>query len=63
MRSCRELKILEEDETVKALEMADDRNLSSHTYNEKLAQETFYRLPGHTQLLRKWWKRIQSRIN
>lgn len=62
IRSCREIGIFEEDETVRALEMADDRNLSSHTYNEQLAQEIFFRVREHAQLLRKWHDEIKDRI-
>ncbi|WP_245606076.1 nucleotidyltransferase substrate binding protein [Thermus amyloliquefaciens] len=36
-----------------ALTMADDRNLTVHTYNEALAQAIFARLGGYAQLMGK----------
>ncbi|HML34188.1 MAG TPA: hypothetical protein PKC64_15325 [Sporomusa sphaeroides] len=34
--------------------MADDRNLTVHTYNEALAVEIYSRLHAYTELLRCW---------
>ena len=34
--------------------MADDRNLTVHTYDEALAEEIFKRLPGHADLMDRW---------
>ncbi|MEK7744052.1 MAG: nucleotidyltransferase substrate binding protein [Elusimicrobiota bacterium] len=33
------------------LKALDDRNLSSHAYNEELAIEVYNRLPGHLTLM------------
>jgi nucleotidyltransferase substrate binding protein (TIGR01987 family) len=41
--------ILSEEETVKILEMTDDRNLSTHTYNEEAIEEIY-------QKIRDYWK-------
>jgi len=38
-------------ETVAALAMADDHNLTVHTYNEALARKIFAGLPGHAALM------------
>jgi nucleotidyltransferase substrate binding protein (TIGR01987 family) len=42
----------------KAMEMVDDRNLTSHTYNEELAQEMaqeiMSRIPNHANVLEQW---------
>jgi nucleotidyltransferase substrate binding protein (TIGR01987 family) len=62
IRSCHETGVLTEDETIKALEMVDDRNLTSHTYNEELAEEIYKRLSGYSTLLRKWWTSIRDRV-
>ncbi|WP_025270324.1 HI0074 family nucleotidyltransferase substrate-binding subunit [Hippea sp. KM1] len=35
------------------LNMIDDRNLTSHTYNEEVAEEIFQRLGGYVELLKK----------
>jgi nucleotidyltransferase substrate binding protein (TIGR01987 family) len=62
IRSCHEAGVLNEEETIKALEMVDDRNLTSHTYNEELAEEIYKRLAGYSTLLRKWWRSIKERV-
>ena len=41
--------ILSEEETVKILEMTDDRNLSTHTYDEEAIEEIY-------QKVRDYWK-------
>lgn len=46
VRSCREVGILSDVETVLALKMVDDRNLTVHTYNEELSLEIFQQLPN-----------------
>lgn len=45
--------LLNEDETMKALEMIDDRNLTSHTYQEQLADNIFKRLNSHAKIMGK----------
>jgi len=37
--------LLSEEETVQAFEMIDDRNLTSHTYHEEIAEEIYKKLP------------------
>jgi len=37
-----------------ALNMVDDRNLTSHTYNEALAQRIFSVLPEYAHIMRTW---------
>lgn len=46
--------LLDEASCQAALAMADDRNLTSHTYNEGLAQVLALRLPPHAALLESW---------
>lgn len=62
IRSCRELGVLDEEEAVTALEMVDDRNLSVHTYNEKLAVEIYGRLRAYETLMGVWLERLSGRI-
>lgn len=62
IRACRENGILNEDETIHALLMADDRNLTVHTYNEVLAKEIFERMKRHAGLLNEWSNRIKDRV-
>lgn len=49
-----------EDETRLALAMVDHRNLTSHTYNESLADEIFAALPDYRRLMRLWLDRLAA---
>ncbi len=60
IRSCREVGWLSEEEAMQALEMADDRNLTIHTYNERLASDIYSRIKQYVDLLRVWMERIQK---
>lgn len=62
IRSAREAGLLTDNETVAALAMVDDRNLTSHTYNEQLAVAMFGALPKHAELLGKWLERMQQGV-
>ena len=63
IRSCREIGILSDDETVLALKMVDDRNLTVHTYNEEIARQIYHHLHQYYQLLVDWLQRIDNRLN
>lgn len=54
VRACAQNGLLSETDARSAMEMIDDRNLTSHTYNEELAVAIFARLAGHANLLRRW---------
>jgi hypothetical protein len=54
IRSCVTAGILDEPTGEAALHMVDDRNLASHTYNERLAQDLERNLPAHADALRAW---------
>jgi len=43
--------LMSEQETIKALEMTDDRNMTSHTYHEEVAQEIFQKINGYYLLM------------
>lgn len=43
-----------EDQTVLALSMVDDRNLTSHTYNEGLAEQIYDQLGNYAELMAEW---------
>lgn len=45
-----------------ALRMADDRNLTVHTYNESLALEIASRIWTHLRLLEIWLERIKNQV-
>lgn len=54
VRACAQNGLLTENDARDAMDMIDDRNLTSHTYNEELAAAIFARLAGHAGLLRRW---------
>ena len=43
--------IIDEEETIRFLEMTDDRNMTSHTYKEELAQVIYGKLKKYCELL------------
>jgi len=62
IRSCREVGVLDENDAIRALELIDDRNLTSHTYNESLAKQIYGRLNMHARVLRRWLEHMEERI-
>ena len=54
--------LLTEDETRLALAMADDRNLTSHTYNKGLADKIYKELGTYADLLEKWLQKIEKNM-
>ncbi len=63
IRACFRAGLLTEDEARRMFEVAQDRNLTVHTYNEELAEEVFARLPGHAALLTRWLARLEERMS
>ncbi|MGD7043145.1 nucleotidyltransferase substrate binding protein [Jeotgalibacillus proteolyticus] len=63
IRSCREVNLLQEDETTLGLKMVNDRNLTVHTYNEEVAMLIQSNLTTYYHLLEKWMEQIRDRIN
>lgn len=61
VRSCREVGLLDDSEAIMALKMADDRNLTVHTYNEPLAVEIYSRLKDYCLLIEKWLTEMKKR--
>ncbi|WP_303063734.1 MULTISPECIES: HI0074 family nucleotidyltransferase substrate-binding subunit [Acidaminococcus] len=58
IRCCRELGLLDEGQTQEALQMADDRNLTFHTYDETFAQAVVERIRQYDPLLQFWLDKI-----
>lgn len=54
VRACFENGILDEAQARLALVMTDHRNLTSHTYNETLADEIFGAIPSYRRLMAEW---------
>jgi len=61
-RACFQTELLDEKETSLAILMLDDRNLTTHTYNEKLAESIYKKLNGYCKLLTKWIDAIEEKI-
>ena len=51
MREARNVGLLNEKETVVALQMVDDRNATSHTYHEEVADRIYAKLPDYARLM------------
>lgn len=54
--------LLDEGQTRLALQMADDRSLTVHTYNETIAQAIFARLTSYAELMEHWLKIMKERV-
>lgn len=62
IRSCREISLFDDEETILALQMANDRNLTVHTYNEEVAIKIHMNIKTYFPLLSNWISRIEKRI-
>jgi len=60
IRLSRETGLIDDDVVGKALEMADDRNRTSHIYKEALAAAIYGRLAGHAETLDAWIAAMES---
>jgi nucleotidyltransferase substrate binding protein (TIGR01987 family) len=60
IRACREVGLFNDAQTIDALQMTNDRNLTVHTYNETLAVAIYSRLPDYVLLMRYWLEGIKS---
>ncbi|MCF0139289.1 MAG: nucleotidyltransferase substrate binding protein [Acidaminococcus fermentans] len=58
IRCYRELGLLDDEQTREALQMADDRNLTTHTYDETFAQAVVERIRRYAPLLQLWLGKI-----
>jgi nucleotidyltransferase substrate binding protein (TIGR01987 family) len=54
VRACFQSAILSEEQSRLALDMARDRNLSVHTYNEELAARIYSHPPSYAGLIDNW---------
>ena len=60
IRMSREVGLLTEEETEQALEMANDRNQTSHMYDEQMAIELVERIKGYDALMRRWYRKMKE---
>lgn len=61
IRCLREVGIFEDEESERALTMADDRNMTVHTYDEMLAKEMAERIKQYEPLMRMWYERMNAK--
>ncbi len=54
---------LTEEESTNLLEMIDDRNMTSHTYHEKVAEKIFKDLQIYLPIIEKVKDRIKEKVN
>lgn len=60
IRSSLSVGLLTPEETKLALDMANDRNLTAHTYDDILAADMVERIKKYSPLMEKWYKAILS---
>lgn len=60
IRTLREVGLFSDEETETALKMADDRNLTAHTYDEKMAVALAERIIVYERLLAEWFRRMKA---
>ena len=60
-RACFQSALLTDEQGRMALEMARDRNLTVHTYNEELANQIYSRLSSYAGLMEQWLAAISDR--
>ena len=60
LRELRNIEIFSDDETEAALEMATDRNLSVHTYNEDFAERLYGRLVRYAEIFEKFLQKLDE---
>jgi uncharacterized Fe-S radical SAM superfamily protein PflX len=54
--------LMEEEETVKALEMVDNRNLTSYTYHKEIAEEIYRQVGDYWKLMDEGFRRIVTKV-
>lgn len=59
MREAKRLGLLNDEETERALEMIDARNLTSHTYHKEVADRLYKKLPVFEEVMVKIIQRIK----
>ena len=60
IRMSREVGLLTDEETEQALDMANDRNQTSHMYDEQMAIELVERIKGYDALMRRWYRKMKE---
>jgi len=63
IRACRQVDVLDDEAARLALEMVDDRSLTVHAYNEKLARVIYERLADYASLMTRWLETMAARAS
>lgn len=63
IRGCFKAGLISEETAEQLMQLANDRNLTAHTYREEFALQLYSRLAGHARLLRLWLTEIETRID
>jgi nucleotidyltransferase substrate binding protein (TIGR01987 family) len=61
-REAYSVQIINKEKTISALEMTDDRNLTSHAYIEEVAQKIFKKLETYSKLISKIFNHINKNL-
>ena len=59
---CREIGLFNEEQTETIITMADDRNLTLHTYDEALAEKMAERIRSYDGLLQLWYDQMMKNL-
>ena len=59
LRAAGQIGILNSEETELALELVDDRNMTTHTYIEAVADKIFRKIPEYCKIMRKIYDKIK----
>jgi len=54
--------LFDEKTAQKALQMCEARNLTVHTYNEKLAKSVYRQIEGYVDVLQSWLNSMEKRL-
>ncbi len=58
MRECRNVGLFIEEDVDYSIQMIKDRNLSSHAYNEDLAEEIVSRVTDYTKFMERFYEKL-----
>ena len=58
IRTLQTVGVLTVEETEQALQMANDRNMTAHIYDEKYAIQLAERIAGYEKLMQVWYKKM-----
>lgn len=62
VRACFQIQLFDSNDTHTLLKAVDDRNLTSYTYNESLAEQIYQNLFNYRPLFNRWYESIEKHI-